>query len=117
MELLKLADNVLVIHGDETVTGETSLGAIKKYGREDFLEGHQNNEDSTSTAKSDTLVKEAPPAKDDRRSRGDISLYRYYLDSVRMALFLSWLVVAVLVVVTEKFPSKSKPSADNETRR
>jgi hypothetical protein len=117
VELLKFADNVLVIQSDGTVTMETSLGAIKKYGREDFLEGHQNSEDNTSTAKSGTLKLKKQPAKDDLRRRGDISLYRYYLGSVRMILFVPWFVVAVLVVVFEKFPGMSKPFAKYKSRR
>jgi hypothetical protein len=111
VEDLNYADLVLAIDHNSQLTVERAKEAIEKYGVANFLDADSDEGGSDSGGQDDPVVRQYSPPQlqqDDDiahlRQRGDISLYRYYLGSVTAWVLIIWLILTILVAVTERFP-------------
>ena len=123
MELLKSADRVVVIHANGTVSIQSPEDAIKEYEGKGFLDDFSDDgeeiSDDGSQASCPTRHYTPPepqrPIPTHLAPTGDLALYKYYLKSVSKSIFAVWLVVLVLLVVTEKGPGISIPDREHRT--
>ncbi len=121
MELLKSADNVLVIRANGTVSTQSPDDAIKEYAGKGFLDDFSDDGDDISDrgSQDDSPARHyiAPEPKDpiaaNFRPTGDLALYKYYLTFVSKPVFILWLVVVVVLVVTERGPGILKPNCQH----
>lgn len=114
VEDLNYADLVLAIDHNSQVTVERAKKAIEKYGDANFLDDDSDEGSSDSGSQDDSGAEQYSPTQlqqEDNmarlRQRGDISLYRYYLSSVTAWVLIVWLILTILVAVTERFPGMS----------
>ena len=114
VEDLSYADLVLAIDHNSQVTVERAKKAIEKYGGANFLDDDSDEGSSESGSQDDSGAEQYSPTRlqqEDNmaclRQRGDISLYRYYLSSVTAWVLIVWLILTILVAVTERFPGMS----------
>lgn len=86
--------------------------AIKEYEGKGFLDAYPDAQDGIidKSGQEGTLaMNNAPPEPTKRpdtqlRQVGDMALYKYYIKSVSAVTFILWLVVLVLLTLTEKGP-------------
>jgi hypothetical protein len=127
VELLKSADRVLVINANGTVSIQSADKAIKEYEGKVFLDDFSDDgEDISDVGSQDnsparhyTPPEPKQPIPTDFGLTGDLALYKYYLKTVSKSILTVWLVVLVILVVTEKGPGMlcRRPTANIKLHR
>ena len=107
-----------MLHTNGTVSTQSPEKAIKKYEGKGFLDDFSDDEDDISDrggqddspARHYTPPEPKEPIATDFRQTGDLALYKYYMKSVSTWIFIVWIFVLVILVVTEKAPGTLRSS-------
>lgn len=112
MEVVKNADNVIVMQANGPVTMQSPKAAIKKFEGKGFLDDFSDDDEDISDGGSNdnsparhySPPKPAPKASTSLRQTGDYAMYKYYLKSVNPVVFILWLLLLGIHTVVEKAP-------------
>ena len=126
MDNLDLADGIVVLDDCGHATEQTPMNFHHKTSGSDFGEFYErlnsatNNDRpsdsvalSNASAASRRQIQPSSTPETDRqnqqvaRQRGDPSLYSFYLKSIGVWIFVSWIILVGMAAVWEKMPCKS----------